>query len=169
MNTALILLWVLVVVSVIGLIIAAAFAMRKWSITRSITTLEPIGACRRPFNTITDISGLPCCVVGSRLTARRYVENLDNTGLNMVVSPAQTPYLEACAGFCGGQTVINERGETECSPETKSGQAEFAKCVTLTRPQNCTGAAMPVAAINVQYFYALEATNENCRITESCG
>lgn len=157
MNIALLLLWLLVGIGVVILVVIAALAMKGWVTTRSIITLESIGHCVKPFNTLPQVPDL-CCVIGGRLTASRYVEELD-----LVVNPNPIPYVAACSGFCTNG-VITTGTPPVATCRDGVGKEKFDNCVMLAKPVNCTDPAEPVAALGTTYYYPAAATAAFCPV-----
>jgi len=160
MSAGLVLLWLLVLVI---LLVGVLITLTGWRTYRSVrsTIQAPITACIIPIEQLPSITALECCVVGTVVTASRYVADLD-----VVVNPVPVPPVRACQDFCR-QGVTLEGGVNRCI--SGEGQTNFAQCLERTRPQDCTGLAMPVAATGVTYYYTQSATNGNCTLTRPCG
>jgi hypothetical protein len=158
MNPGLFILWVIVVVLLVVLVFMSYKAVRAWFNEQVVIVPDRTGPCIIAFDALPQLNELQCCFVGETLTASRYVQSL-----NMVVNPIAVGYLEVCQGFC--TNGINTDG-TSCV--NGIGQSDFEKCILISEPRNCTGPAMPVAALGATFFYPNSATSVSCLDQRPC-
>jgi hypothetical protein len=159
-NVGLLILYTFIFLLIIAIVIFAFHVSTSQQLS-TINNDSNNGTCIKSTNDPSLIQlteDIPCCINSlGGVTNRRYVESL-----NAVVSTSPTFYLNACAGFCGTGGVGSDgncvNGNTE----------NFNTCIQLTKPVNCDGTAMPVAALGPQLFYILSATNANCINTSTC-
>lgn len=114
--------------------------------------------CNVSTNSVPSISGLPCCIRNGEPTQFKFYEPY-----NSVLGPNPVFWSQACSGFC-------ENGDVSSDMETcKTGSSQqYQQCTDLTKPRNCKGLAMPVAADGIRLFYINSATKESCEDMGSC-
>lgn len=103
-----------------------------------------------------------CCLQGGQLTASRYVTNIKNSGLNVVVNPIITPYLTACQGYCDSLT------DAGVCVGTTQQQANFAACLGVTMPKTCSAPSLAIAHDGTTLFYVQSVTDASCKVTALC-
>lgn len=164
MNVGLFLLWALVILALIVFVVLSVSGMKRFIDSRASTIVPGETRCVVPFDSVPDVSTLPCCFIGERLTASRYVPSLD-----LVVNPVAVPYLPVCEGFCRNGTEVDSTAPTRVRCVNGNGQAAFDRCVALAAPRNnCRGVAMPVAALGTTFFYPNSATAAACQDARPC-
>ena len=156
MDIGIIILIVIGIFSIIGL---AIFVYLIWREEEGGPS-NPFGrpACTASTSSVPSLNGLPCCYQEGEVTPFRYLEQID-----MVVGPSPVYYLDACSGFCENGNIASNN--EECAT---GSSVQFQKCVSLTKPRNCRGSAMPIAALGTELFYALSATDEACPCDGAC-
>jgi hypothetical protein len=155
---ALIVIILLVIALLVWLTIITVRNIRTQNAKPPTTIVVNTGKCIRSISSLIDISKLNCCCQSGFSTDRRYVIDID-----AVVGPTPVDYLDACSGFCedGKFDPITEGCITGSS-------SDFNACVNITKPINCKGPAMPVAAIGSQVYYVQSATNSSCKTSGAC-
>ena len=157
MNIALLLLTLIVIILIIYFIIISIQASNSYNDKQQIIFDAPSVSCVGNLDTLQDVSSDQCCVIGDFTTNFKY-----NSILGMVVSDVPTYYITVCQPLCTG--TFNESNLT-C---TGSGQDDFNQCLTLLKPNNCIGLAMPVGHDGITLYYALNIGRDNCQITSTC-
>lgn len=154
MNTAGIIVLYIVV---IGLIIFA-FVYAGWILTRQVTSTAstpetpttggevPLPQCSLSTVNLKDITGNPCCYENSNETNLKVT--LDQIP-QFILAPFPTYYLDVCKGFCQEYNSTTR----QCTIENEN----FTRCVNLLKPQQCQGAAMPIAKSGSILYYAYKA------------
>ncbi len=158
-NYPLIGLWVIVVILLIATVTVSVIAMQRWVANSYVVVPDTTPKCEPAFDTIPDVTTLQCCLVGSTVTGNKYFPSID-----MVITPAATPYITSCAGFC--TQGVSTDDQSQCTNGV--GQAAYTTCLTTLKPNGCIGLANPVGHIGVVYYYGLSATNASCPLTAPC-
>ena len=114
--------------------------------------------CTASLSDVPNISGLPCCYVNGNVTPFRYVQRYD-----AVVAPVPVYYLDACSGFC--ENASYDKNTMEC---ITGSSTKFQECISISKPRNCNGSAMPVAALDTELFYIKSATVSGCPCDGAC-
>ena len=156
-QAGIIFLIIFVIFIVIGLVVLTIYSLRQ-QVRDNDPTVDPNRPCMRATEDLIDISDLECCCLAQQPTDLRYIPKLE-----VVVSPGPTFYLDACAAFCPDANV---------NPDTemcRTGNSDkFTACVKLTKPENCTSSAFPVAVIGTQFYYVKSATQAACPTSGAC-
>ena len=156
MGVSFVLVMTIIIVIVIGLGIFGYISYRE----SNTPTTDPFNRpqCTASTNDVVSISGFECCYTNGNVTPFRYVEELD-----LVVGPSPVYYLTACSGFC--ENGLFDSNTEKC---ITGSSTKFEKCINITKPVNCRGAALPVAALGTELFYAKSATVDACPCSGAC-
>ena len=158
MNVPLVILWTIVMITAVILLVTVSLYAHKLREDLTIQSEEIIGVCTINYETMIDVTDNPCCIVGTSLTASKYVPEID-----LVVNPVEIPYLPVCTGFC--ELGVQADGMTCVDGQ---GQPSFDRCITLSTPKDCQGVTMPVAYSGTTAYYPNSATNDACLKTATC-
>ena len=146
-------------ISFILLIIYSILAINEWNKKNIIILPSLLPKCEPAFNTLPDVSSLPCCIISGNTTSSKYYPALD-----MVISNFPTSYLEACNGFC--TSGVDTQNNSLCI--NGIGQTQYTQCINNIYPKNCVGIANPIGVSGSNYYYATSATNQSCLNTTTC-
>lgn len=158
MNIPLIILWSIVVLASLILLTVVSLWAHKVKKDLDVQVEYIKQPCSIDYANAINIESRPCCILGTALTASKYVSEID-----MVVNPVDMPYLPVCQGYCpqgvkaDGMSCIN--GE---------GQSSFDGCILISSPKNCQGLSMPVAYSGTTAYYPNSATDATCLQTAVC-
>lgn len=155
MNIPFFILWGIIIVLIIIFIILNIFALISFKNQKNEIILFP-EKCALSIDTLPSVINKDCCYIGDTLTASKYLKEL-----NMVVNPVPIYYLDVCKEYCtdgfDGKNCVNG-----------TNQEEFNKCINISKPVNCKGLSMPVAASGVTLYYPNEAGVGRCLDLRPC-
>jgi hypothetical protein len=171
-NPGVILLWILLIVIIIGVIIAAI-----WGISVAVIDGGQTGGTGAnffpPCNENVDVSsliqitngntcvpnGTNCCSNGI-LTSQYYIGQLGDKQYDFVVAPWGTSNLSVCRGYC---TKYDQKTNTciGANYAGKTAQENFDACMQQLKGVNCAP-PIPVAAIGTTLYYPTTPTARTC-------
>ena len=162
MNPALVVWWIIIIITIVGIAIYLIILH-----LRNTTTPQPKPwpntNCEVAANLLVDISSYPCCSPNQTLTNQRYIPSL-----NFTVQPSPVPFLTACGGLCPDGRYHPDPSSPEGYSCDSGDSSSFTACIAQLKPKNCIGPAMPVAHNGIVYFYAVNPGNDNCLSTAPC-
>ncbi len=157
-NSALIILWVIVIIFLIILVSVSIAAMHNYRKAVNVIIPPEVPFCEKLITGLPDVKNLQCCVISGQLTPNKYYEEL-----NLVINPVPTYYLDVCKGFCvDGYNYI----DNNCINGV--GDVDFLNCVKASEPKDCYGNSQPVAISGINPYYVYSATNAICGETQKC-
>lgn len=158
-NLGLTSIWLVAVIIFLIIVVVTVLAIKKWEQNNSILVVIESNKCTPEFSTLPDVSSLLCCQVNGLLTPEKYY-----SAINMVISTAASPFLDACSGFC--TNGVSSSNSSECNRGI--GQDNYSQCLLRLKPNGCVGISNPVARVDTTYYYGVAAGELSCPIKISC-
>jgi len=154
-------LWFIIVVIILAGIVLIAVAIINETITHGNNFFPPT-PCSENVSGLTSISEIPCCFSNGLNSSLKYLSED-----NLTLAPFPTYYIDVCIGFC--PTGSFNPTTKQCVTGNTAALTDFNNCVSLLQPQQCQGAALPIAVDGAIVYYGYQAGNVNCQLCCPCG
>ncbi len=163
-NPAYLCVFAIVIASIVFIIVGMVIQYRRVSGSGGLIIQDLTQPCDIIESSNPDITNLNCCRdIDGHITDRKYIPDFD-----MIVSNVPRPYLTVCAGFCLQGLESDQKTCTSTGTDVSAQQSKFNKCISLTKPIDCSGEVKPVAYQGTTRYYAYAAGKSLCQNTGLC-
>lgn len=157
-NTGLTIFWVFLVILIIALIAFLIFLFFRYLAMKSNGEIT-LPNCSSSTANLKNVSSIPCCFNSGINTSFKY-----DRDTNLTLAPFPSSYQSVCVGFCSQDGYDPTTGT--CTGGDVTG---FNTCISLMKPRQCLGTAMPIASDGPNLYYGYQAGNSLCSLCCPCG
>ena len=157
-NTGLTIFWIFLIISIIAFIALLVYLFFKYISDKSSGQIQ-LPQCSSSTSNLKNISQIPCCFNAGINTTFRY-----DRDTNLTLAPFPSSYQSVCVGFCS-QDGYDPNTETCTGGDISS----YNQCISLMKPRQCQGIAMPIASDGPNLYYGYQAGNSLCSLCCPCG